>query len=641
MRLVVRPEGISRKESLKGIMLRASAANGFRSFRWIQELAMLPVDFAARPCDLSMLADLLGHEARKLAAAANWPMQGKRSLLSFGSTTLSASALNLTHPKICVQCLRGGQGPGVDEAVCDRLWDLCVILACPRHRCLLVDRCPRCNRRLSWNRPAPDRCRCGASLLPVAPTSAPEELVAIAEQICSLQMPARSEPTPSRTDRPPVDLNMATRLIWFFGTTLPLSQGSTGAQWRSAAISKPDLEGALPIVKAGAQVLLHWPDGLFDWLAGHRRPNESSVGVLAQFGPLFRHLRWALKDLECAFVFDAVRLWLRSEWEEGIVKPSSFFSSQPGAAPRYLSAAHVARELKVTQATVEKLLSSGALQGKKLRSGRRLSRIVETESLTLLKKRRAECLSIVEAARYLGVSSFQVKAFCNCGVLERQMLTKRSFGFCARQVNDLIVRLTERCPCANRSSSEDTVLLSEVPRFRLIRLSVLIQHILNNDDHPVHRDEEALGTAPALSQFWIRQADLFRNWTSVSCQIHYTVRDASRALKLSTRMMPVLVRAGCLSITPESHSASPLPKRSISPEALRAFSKAYMTSRAVAQLHGTSPKMITERLSASGVTPIIQSDPGHGISAIWKARDIALANLGNLRTETEEEATRA
>jgi hypothetical protein len=44
------------------------------------------------------------------------------------------------------------------------LWQIKICRTCPDHGCLLVESCEKCNEPLTWNRPAPHRCRCGFDL---------------------------------------------------------------------------------------------------------------------------------------------------------------------------------------------------------------------------------------------------------------------------------------------------------------------------------------------------------------------------------------------------------------------------------------------------------------------------------------------
>lgn len=61
------------------------------------------------------------------------------------------------HPKVCIACLE-------ERGYAHSLWDLSLYVACPFHRCLLVDACEKCGERLTLFRPNLLTCRCGSRL---------------------------------------------------------------------------------------------------------------------------------------------------------------------------------------------------------------------------------------------------------------------------------------------------------------------------------------------------------------------------------------------------------------------------------------------------------------------------------------------
>lgn len=58
-------------------------------------------------------------------------------------------------PRLCPHCL-------AEAAFIRALWDLTPLTYCAQHRCVLIDYCPVCRARLSWRRPGPVECVCGA-----------------------------------------------------------------------------------------------------------------------------------------------------------------------------------------------------------------------------------------------------------------------------------------------------------------------------------------------------------------------------------------------------------------------------------------------------------------------------------------------
>ena len=91
---------------------------------------------------------------------------------AFCGERVSADDLNYGRPRLCPACL---QACPIWWAV----WDLGLVTACPIHRCLLLNQCPACKRKLAWQRPAVYKCRCGLDFRNLAPEAADSDLVAI------------------------------------------------------------------------------------------------------------------------------------------------------------------------------------------------------------------------------------------------------------------------------------------------------------------------------------------------------------------------------------------------------------------------------------------------------------------------------
>ena len=62
---------------------------------------------------------------------------------SFCGETVSADDLNYGSPRLCPACVR-------ERPIWWAVWDVGLVVACPIHRCLLLNQCPACKRRVAW-----------------------------------------------------------------------------------------------------------------------------------------------------------------------------------------------------------------------------------------------------------------------------------------------------------------------------------------------------------------------------------------------------------------------------------------------------------------------------------------------------------
>src|SRR3989442_1495505 len=160
-------------ESPRGYLCRVAQEHSYRGPWSLMEIAGLPpsgLDGEAR-------AERVAHV--RLLAPEEWRAMCSRHIKrdrfdqrSFYGEPIRTDDLNYQRPRLCPACLR-------ERPIWWAVWDLGLIAACPIHRCLLVNLCPACNRRLAWQRSAVHRCRCGFDFRNLIPETADRDLVAI------------------------------------------------------------------------------------------------------------------------------------------------------------------------------------------------------------------------------------------------------------------------------------------------------------------------------------------------------------------------------------------------------------------------------------------------------------------------------
>jgi hypothetical protein len=102
------------------------------------------------------------------------------------------------------------------------------------------------------------------------------------------------------------------------------------------------------------------------------------------------------------------------------------------------------------------------------------------------------------------------------------------------------------------------------------------------------------------------------------------VNRAARQLSLSTRMIPLLVQAGCLAASNEGRLGH-LARCSIRSSSIREFKRNYVSSGALAKRLKTSTRSLNKILIQSRIVPVINGDGG-GISTIWRIASLLEAH---------------
>lgn len=150
-------------ESFMGYILRLTEKNAYESLSWIFQIASLNYEESRQGCmlafgtseNLARLANLAGISPTELSRLTYRcvPASDGLPLHYFFGQPVSQGLIRSSRPKICPDCLS-------ESLYCRRVWEFSAVTACPAHRCLLIDECPKCKRRISWSRKNVTTCSC-------------------------------------------------------------------------------------------------------------------------------------------------------------------------------------------------------------------------------------------------------------------------------------------------------------------------------------------------------------------------------------------------------------------------------------------------------------------------------------------------
>jgi hypothetical protein len=155
---LLRPRPVD-TESLRGFLSRLAAVNLVPRHFWpfmsrVETLTELTVGFAA--------------DDSVQPVALHQRIASHRSGQSFqlGYEALPRNCLLISGRRVCPGCL-------AEDGISRMEWEVKSNRACPRHRCLLVTRCPDCARWLAWHTSEITTCACGMELTGIVAQPAP------------------------------------------------------------------------------------------------------------------------------------------------------------------------------------------------------------------------------------------------------------------------------------------------------------------------------------------------------------------------------------------------------------------------------------------------------------------------------------
>lgn len=149
-------EDVIDDESGHGFALRMAQANGLDGLPLLKKLLGKTRFAVLDISDAPMLSQWFGAMPQRLGIRLGSIATGKghTEFLYAGHRLGRSYFINRMSPRVCVQCLQ-------EDGYCRSAWDFALMTACPSHACSLLERCPMCDKDLSWDRPRLDTCQCG------------------------------------------------------------------------------------------------------------------------------------------------------------------------------------------------------------------------------------------------------------------------------------------------------------------------------------------------------------------------------------------------------------------------------------------------------------------------------------------------
>lgn len=150
-------------ETLTGYLLRLAEDNGYAGNKQICAALGLPIEsldgcgptLGPSEVDLSSVAQATGLQENKLQQSC-FHRSPCQQCATFAGISYPIQYIKFKYPKFCAACLA--------ESPYHRwYWDLAHMTVCIKHKLKLIDKCPSCKKRISWDRHSLTSCACGCS----------------------------------------------------------------------------------------------------------------------------------------------------------------------------------------------------------------------------------------------------------------------------------------------------------------------------------------------------------------------------------------------------------------------------------------------------------------------------------------------
>ena len=387
-------------ESLLGYVLRLAENNGYKGPAEI--LMAAGYDEKERRTagfSLEKLAATVGRDPAELEGISYYgqadgaPIRCK--ILSHElHKYLKASPLQLKKPAFCPVCVK-------EAAYIEAFWDLALAVACPRHRCKVLEACPACGKPLTWFRPGLLRCGCGADLSVAALDPADpgvSDLMAVIE--------AKLHGKPLSGLRSCSGLPLAHLEPLSLLSLLTMLEGLAKQKYMS--LGQVENKEPYRTVQAASEVLSHWPSGLHALLKDLGETvvgnNPSAASVKKQFlkfcGPMFNV---KVYGDGVKFLRDEFLKFSLESWNKGIVDPRMLAGRGKEGDPRFVSASALARAANVDSRTIKSWTEKGLISVRQEVVGKAVRYIVDQKEVGIAAQAPGKTYHVREAAARLEI----------------------------------------------------------------------------------------------------------------------------------------------------------------------------------------------------------------------------------------------
>lgn len=428
MKLLITPKP-EKDEGFISYLLRLTEANGYDTPSWI--LSLSGIDYMEIQWKFTFVfscsegfkkfAKLTGNALSDLIGLLYLPAPSPKNTTGeadydFYGAFLNRSVIRPHCPKVCVQCL-------AESGYCRRIWDCSLVTVCPLHDCLLLDACPKCERRLKAIRNRLSVCVCGCDWSELQPDLRPEHEITVSRhiyQLCGL-LPL-DHPSSDRNRLQSLALQDFVIVLTFIAGVEEEMSWATGRPSKSIKLRNEDLHGYF--TKA-YRVFEHWPHNFHQFLDKkskgdvrfNPRDGKLDTALKEEFGALFKRLYGDLRGPQFDFLREAFAQYLNNRLRAQYENVDAFFSAPESDDDKYITVTEARRLLKLSHDSILDLVKSGEIAFTIRNQDETLRYLVRLPDVESVRIRYEQALGSREVAKQLGVDHTLVSRLVQEGKL--------------------------------------------------------------------------------------------------------------------------------------------------------------------------------------------------------------------------------
>lgn len=382
-------------ESFIGYVLRLTEQNVYESISWIFELAGVNYEGARQGCMLAFeapenllgLVQLAGINSTELCQLTyrRVSISDEVPLHYFFGQSVSQDLIRTSRPKICPDCLS-------ESPYCRRVWEFAAVTACPTHRRLLIDECPKCKRRISWSRKNVTVCSCKSDWRESPASPIVERELSLTHHIYQLFGLSVAGANPSKLTEPlsNLSLNDLMRILFFVAG----QQRGLSASTSRHLVAAGKNQNFHSILTKAYSVFENWPANYFRFL-DQRRVQERKVtrtyqrmksALYGEFGSFYSGLHNVLSGSQFDFMRGALIEYItQNRMLNCPSHPVSHKTVEDSLKSQYILKSDVRRLLGVDYSWINYHIATGRLKTTVRSKGKKRLIFIKVEDVARLR----------------------------------------------------------------------------------------------------------------------------------------------------------------------------------------------------------------------------------------------------------------
>lgn len=606
-------------ESLKGLIIRVAEENGYNEPFFLLSLANVIVDSKTqktsyteqRMKNLSKMLNIDITTLKDMACLLGITELPPKAYNMFGHR-VNIYSVRTTSPKVCPKCLR-------ESNYARKIWDLAAFTCCPKHKTLLIEECPECKRKISWNRERVNICKCGCDWRYVVLPEIPESEMTLSKiilKVCGLLEPGEYTAEGGNSEyikNNPLSFVGLSELICAVYFIAGQQHGVVDATGKHYAVnlSHRQLHEALT---NSVMVFDNWPENYFKFLdeckgknPNSERNSKRNCGLYKDFGKLYDPLFIRKNNPLPDFMREAFKQYITTIWDGGYAGWCGSISKEELINKKYMTRYEAIKHLKVSLITANRLYKQGYLKGLYLPWENRSRIMIEADSVRELKDRWNKSINAIKAGEMLGIRRIAVVSLVKSGCLAAlqgpAVTGQLEWKFELSALEELLDLLDRKIPMEKTETITPHVSFHKAIQ-KLSKLSLdvgaLVKLILDNKITPIAKGDgiglsSLLFNALEIKQFLSDEMILRRG-------DKYTLSEAVKLLHTSNDEAGFLIKRGLLFV--EKAAGGRVGTWAIAHDEIIRFNNTYSTLAYLSHALATSSKGMSARLMANGIMPV-------------------------------------